>query len=179
MKYEVGDKVRLRSGLICGHRYGCFTFTKNMNKFKGRRLTIREVTSDYYKILEDDDGYLFTDEMFDEVGKVTIAIYIDGEKVWATMDDKISEAKCSPEDEFDIFVGAKLALERLEEKCKPYAWLKEGVMYYFPDCNRDVLYDNCIYREDGFDKKLKNRGLVFKTKEEAIEAAKKMLAVLK
>ena len=110
-----------------------------------------------------------------------IEIIVNGSKVIAKKDGKVGVAKCSPEDEYDIFVGAKLALERLEEKCKPYGWLKKGVTYYFPHVARNDLYDYYEYDNDNddTDKRMISRGLVFKTKEEAIEAAKKMLAALK
>lgn len=58
--------------------------------------------------------------------------------------------------------------------------MKKGVKYYYPHVSKtDDLYASCEYDNDEFDKILKSRGLVFKTKEEAIEAAKKMLAVMK
>ena len=77
-----------------------------------------------------------------------IKLYVDGNKTIARMDGKVGVAKCSPEDEFDIFVGAKLALERLEEKCKPYAWLKEGVAYYCPDLSLSAMYHLIIYNNN-------------------------------
>ena len=70
---------------------------------------------------------------YKDAGKVEhIDIWSNGEKVIASMGTKEGVARCSPEDEFDFFVGAKLALERLEEQCKPYAWLKDGMTYYYP-----------------------------------------------
>lgn len=50
----------------------------------------------------------------------TIIIYRNGQKVIALdkRNGNTAEAKCSPEDEFDFVTGAKLALERLEEKPK-------------------------------------------------------------
>lgn len=44
-----------------------------------------------------------------------IIIYSDGKKVKAVRNDgKIGVARCSPEDEFDLSVGAKLAIDRLD-----------------------------------------------------------------
>ena len=40
-----------------------------------------------------------------------IEIYAIDNKVFARSGDMFGEARCSPEDEFDFFVGAKLALE--------------------------------------------------------------------
>ena len=62
----------------------------------------------------------------------------------------------------------------------PYSWLKEGMKYYYPHVSQtDDLYASCEYANDEFDKTIISRGLVFRTKEEAVEAAKKMLAALK
>ena len=179
MKYKVGDKVRVRKDLESGKRYGGQVFIDEMKKFRGKVVEIVRVYNGFYKIKGNE--YSWTDEMLKEIRTVNerIIISTDGYHVWAKTKDNIGEARCSPEDEFDIFVGAKLALERLEEQCKPYAWLKNGTKFYYPSLTRDTLYDNLQYNGDELDEKLKNLDLIFKTKEEAIEAAKKMLAVLK
>lgn len=46
----------------------------------------------------------------------TICIKTDGKIVTAYMGDKKGIAKCSPEDTFDLYTGAKLALDRLFDK---------------------------------------------------------------
>jgi len=109
-----------------------------------------------------------------------ISISVDGNKVIAKMGNKVGIAKCSPEDKFDIFVGTKIALERLEEKVKPYQWLKDGVQYFYPDLADYRLYCTAYYDTNGHHSKImKTRGLIFQTREEAFEVATKMLAVLK
>lgn len=52
-------------------------------------------------------------------------------------------------------------------------------MYYYPVLSKNDLYDYFTYTNNLVDRRLMDRGLVFKTKEEAVAAAKKMLAVLK
>lgn len=66
-----------------------------------------------------------------------------------------------------------------KEAEKPYAWLKKGVIYYSPSVNAEEPYIRHIYDADRLDKIYMKRGIVFQTKEEAIECAKKMLAVVK
>lgn len=117
------------------------------------------------------------DEM--KIEDIKIKIAVEGNRVWAKMDDEVGIARCHPDDEFNIFVGAKLALARLEEQFKPYSWLKKGVKYYFPRVDIDKLYDYYQYDNDDIDKRFISRGLVFKTAEEAVVAAKKMLAEVK
>ena len=88
-------------------------------------------------------------------------------------------ARCHPDDKFDFYIGAKLALERLEEAEKPYGWLKDGTEYYIPRITAVDLYD-CNYWDAGaWDRMYMERGIIFKTKEEAIACAKKMLAAVK
>ena len=48
----------------------------------------------------------------------TICIKTDGNTVTAYMGDKKGIAKCSPEDTFDLYTGAKLAIDRLFDKEK-------------------------------------------------------------
>lgn len=178
MKYEVGDKVRVRKDLIAGSGYGEDIFLADMKKYSGKTMTVYKITSvGKYKLKEDINNYNWTDEMLEDVESINILV--KGNVVIAKKGDKTGIAKCSPEDEFNVFVGARLAIDRLEEECKPYSWLKKDVKYYYPYIARTDLYASCRYANDGFDKMMISRGLVFKTKEEAIECAKKMLEVVK
>ena len=185
MKYKVGDKVKIRKDLKIGSVYGGCYVTQEMHDLGGAIVRIIEVNeySGEYRI--DSFGCYWTDEMFEdvdmEVQKMNkrVVIDVDGNKVTARCGDKYGVARCHPDDDFDFFVGAKLALDRLEEAEKPYAWLKKGVRYYSPSVNAEEPYIWHIYDADGLDKRYINRGIVFQTKEEAIECAKKMLAVIK
>lgn len=178
MKYKVGDKVVIRKDLKAGSTYGDDTFLTSMKKYSGKTMTVDEIIcGNKYKFKEDAGNYYWTDEMLEDIEDITILV--KGNKVIAKKADKVGIAKCSPEDDFDIFTGVRLAIDRLEEKCKPYSWLKEGMGYYRPDINSDRMYIYTTYYNDGNDKRLMNRGLVFKTAEEAINCAKKMLEVVK
>ena len=108
-----------------------------------------------------------------------VVIDVDGNKVVARCGDKEGAARCHPDDDFDFYTGAKLALERLEEAEKPYAWLELGASYYVPRPTVSDLYNTVTYTADDYDKRVMKRGIVFKTPEEAIECARKMLAAVK
>lgn len=177
MKYIIGDKVRIRKDLVVSEVYGEYRFVDSMKPYMGKTMTISHVNDYAYHLKEDSDEWNWTDEMFEDVEAINILV--DGNKVIANRGDKVGIARCSPEDEFDIFTGVRLALDRLEEKCKPYGWLKEDVRYYIPRVDTDDLFDGFIYQNDKIDERHMSRGLVFKTKEEAIEVAKKMLEVVK
>jgi hypothetical protein len=180
MKYKVGDKVRVRTDLVVDKVYGGLDCLQVHKKECGKIFTIKD--SDGYDYHLNGSDFWWSEEMLEDVDenkKEDITILVKDNKVIAKKGNKVGIAKCSPEDEFDIFTGVRLAIDRLEKKCKPYSWLKEGVMYYFPNVLKDNLYDYYHYDNDATDKVMISRGLVFKTKEEAINCAKKMLEVVK
>lgn len=64
MKFKVGDKVKVRQDLKINEQYGNLTFVKEMQKMKGKTVTIEEVCRVYYYIKEFKYGW--TDEMFED-----------------------------------------------------------------------------------------------------------------
>lgn len=187
MKYKVGDKVRIRKDLVRGQKYGKYDVTSTMQELGGKTACITDVNvrNEAYHIDLDLDLLHWTDEMFEDVDTEVqkmdehAIIYVDGNKVVAYCGDKEGVARCHPDDDFDFYVGAKLALERLEEAEKPYGWLKRGVVYYIPSVTPATLYESHKYDTDRWDERFMKRGIVFRTKEEAIACAKKMLAAVK
>lgn len=178
MRYKVGDKVRVRKDLVFNKRYGGNTFVVGMDRYSGKIMTIGYVNHrGNYIFVGDTERWCWTDEMLESVESINIIV--EGNKVIAKRGNKVGIARCSPEDEFNIFTGAKIALDRLEEASKHYSWIKLYKPYYVPAPAKAALFDCFRYANDEVDKRYINRGLVFRTKEEAIEAAKKMLAVLK
>ena len=75
LKYKEGDKVLIKSidwynkykdedgDVLCGE----FAFLEGMKKFCSETLTILEDVDDGYLMLEDDLGYVWTDEMFERL----------------------------------------------------------------------------------------------------------------
>ena len=185
MKYKVGDKVKIRKDLKVGNVYGLCLFTEEMKDFCGKVVNITDVNRMDYCI--DSSDCYWTNEMFEgadtEVQRMNkhVGIYIDGNKVIAVNLEtgKRGVARCHPDDKFNFYTGAKIALVRLEEAETPFGWLKEGVPYYVPQLTFTNQYDSYTYDADDFDKRNIERGIVFQTKEEAIECTKKMLAAIK
>ena len=64
-KFKVGDKVKVRKDLIVEQKYGNQTFVDDMKNLCGKTVTIESVIdyANYYGIKE--DGYWWTDEMFE------------------------------------------------------------------------------------------------------------------
>ena len=68
MKYNVGDKVKIREDLEIGDTYNDCTFIKNMEKYKGSIATITySYEDDSYDIDLDDGNWFWTDEMFEDI----------------------------------------------------------------------------------------------------------------
>ena len=67
MKYKIGDKVRIRKDLKVEERYDGTSLTDKMLLWKGEKVTILKVCSDYngYEIEEDGGCFLWTDSMLD------------------------------------------------------------------------------------------------------------------
>lgn len=64
MKYKVGDKVRVRTDIVEYSEYGGGLFWGGMKSFVGKVVTINRLINDKY-IIREDNGYKWTDEMFD------------------------------------------------------------------------------------------------------------------
>lgn len=62
-------------------------------------------------------------------------------------------------------------------KRKPFTPVS-GQPYFIPEFSLDACCDNMHWTNDTYDKHYYERGMVFRTKEEAVEAAKKMLKAL-
>ena len=68
MKLKVGDKVRVREDLKVGEIYGREIFAKHMSSFRGKTVEIDDVwNSGGYNLKEDDENWLFTDEMLEPI----------------------------------------------------------------------------------------------------------------
>lgn len=113
-----------------------------------------------------------------------INIEISNNVVVVSIDNKYCGTSVIPKEynnePVSVFVGhisdsIKEAIDDAMEKM----WPDYGDRYYFPSLNSDCMYNYHWWAGYKSEKILKRRGLVFKTKEEAIEAAKKMLEVAK
>lgn len=122
MKYKVGDKVRIVDTKGASPHWN---WSGMMDKWLGKTMTIREVKSNSYKMVEDNGerfdraGWSWFEEMIaGPACEQKIVITSDGVTTLARLYEgsnvvKSAEAKCSPDDEFKFETGAKLAMERL------------------------------------------------------------------
>lgn len=114
---------------------------------------------------------------FENEKTTKISVYTDNLKtVVVKVNGKTGKAKCAPEDDFDLKTGFDVAYKRaIGEKWTP----KRGEYYYVPDPLIESLYSGYAWDNDSIDRRNSKSGLVFKTKEKAIETAKKMLEIVK
>ena len=70
MRFKIGDKVRVREDLEVDKRYGREFFVGGMERYRGEVMEIDDTwNSAGYNLKEDDENWLFTDEMFEPVEK--------------------------------------------------------------------------------------------------------------
>ncbi len=113
MKYKVGDKIIIQKPKSYDN------WVENMNKWVGKVMTIINVNCYGYRMKEDNMIKCLATE------PQTIHIYTKDNETHALLKQgkqtvKETTAKCHPDDEFSLYDGAKLALDRLfdnEVKC--------------------------------------------------------------
>lgn len=128
-KYKVGDKVRILDG--SGVSDYCGGWATSMGSYVGKVLPVgarRFEISGIGYTLEGGGGFTY-DERFLELvetkkSKPRIVVYIDKKDprivvAKDTENGNIGKAKCSPEDTFDFYTGAQLAMMRLFDT-KPF-----------------------------------------------------------
>lgn len=124
MKYKVGDRVRIKTGLKSQTRSGV-RLNPKMRKWEGKVMTIESVSDDLYRMLEDIGepctglGWAWGEDWIDcLVDDFKIVITTEGNTVLARLYEgkKVLEetkATCSKDDKFVFATGAQLAFDRL------------------------------------------------------------------
>jgi hypothetical protein len=94
MKYEVGDKVKIREDLVPEIMYGKEKFVSRMEEYRGCEATIVDAFyrngGDLYLIDVDDKCWYWTDEMFEEEHK-HISKFNIGDKVRVRRDLEVGK----------------------------------------------------------------------------------------
>lgn len=67
MNFKVGDKVRLKKGLVIGQNYGGIYFMLPMKLFEGKIFEIEFVDGKFYQLKEDKEKYSFSGEMLEPI----------------------------------------------------------------------------------------------------------------
>lgn len=113
MRFKAGDKVRVKK---FKKRPSYWNWDGKMDHLMGKVVKIERTVSSRYVVHDSKNDYdwIFRDDDLEPVNE-TIVIYSKEREVIAV--DKVTGdkaiARCSPADEYDFHVGAKLAFERL------------------------------------------------------------------
>ena len=155
MKYNVGDKVRVKDNLKTHEYYGHMLFLPSMEKLKGKIVTIKEVdtagTPTY--VLDKSILHFWTDEMLEDIK--------ENKKMSKLEDLEIKYKE----------LGEEIERLKLEEKSK--VWKpKEYEEIWYIDKFGDV--DNDIFSRGSWDEERYKLGNCFKTQEEAEKVAEKI-----
>nr|DAF83359.1 MAG TPA: hypothetical protein [Caudoviricetes sp.] len=161
MKYKVGDRVRIKTGLKSQTRSGV-RLNPKMRKWEGKVMTIESVSNDLYRMLEDIGepctglGWAWGEDWIEgRANDFKIVITTEGDSVLARLYEGkkvLEEAKatCSKDDKFVFGTGAQLAFDRLlGNEPKKEEWFtgkmvrvhdltladcsSKGKVYYFKD----------------------------------------------
>ena len=62
-----GDKVKVKSNLKVGKKYGSQYFVESMDRFKGQICTVKRVTITEVHLKEDPEEWGFTEEMLEPI----------------------------------------------------------------------------------------------------------------
>lgn len=112
-------------------------------------------------------------EIMDNDIKVTINNKYIG---WASL-----RALCDYSTSTPAFIGSMFEpiVEAMNEAREQMVWPKFLNEFYYPDTSSSSMYGSGIWHGYTPEEEMEKRGLVFKTKEEAIDVAKKMLGMVK
>lgn len=70
MKFKVGEKVKIKKNLKKGYGFKYYV-ADEMEKFKGKTVTIYSVNSEAYRIEEDNMSWDWTEDMFEGLAIIT------------------------------------------------------------------------------------------------------------
>lgn len=137
-----------------------YQIIKNKNNMKFKKGDIIKTSDDCYaKVLTIYDGiYFLSDFWHDEIPKEEIER--------RSMRTSIGYHTDSTLEDYTLF-------ERPKEKWVP----TEGEAYYFPSLSSDDFCSCSLWSNHDLDRRNLERGIVFKTKEEAVTCAKEMLGI--
>jgi hypothetical protein len=193
MKYKVGDKVKVRNDLEPGNSYGATFFTKDMEKFKNKWVTILEV-GDYSYLIEEND-WSWSDEMFEDKMGYEIESSNLMPKIAELLNVKMEENLCLIDNNNNIInKNVKLTDNGLQDKSGliyysaltdlltgniKTRWIPNLINeYYISNITSVDLYSCLIYKDTDKDNHMIKYNLCFKTKEEAIAKSKEILRKL-
>ena len=184
---------------------GSNSFVPDMQRLCGQIVTIKNVRSSAksYSIREDSGRWNWEDWMFEDMNNNTDTIYNSNivedfaKLIGVELDEEFYDNRGSCRYKFTADSGLMIYDDAIED-WRVVAWSlttffkmikegkfikkwtpKDGDRVYFPAFNCAGLWDYNTYDANEHDKEMLKNGLYFKTPEEAIECAKKIIKQMK
>ena len=187
------------------HEDGNNNFVSSMTEFCGQEVTIKQICFDNYTILEDDGYWYWEDWMFEDMNNNTNTISNPNivedfaKLIGVELDEEFYSENYDYRYKITSTHGVMFYNTNTEswQVCTEYCintffkmikggkfmkkWTpKDGTTVYFPAFMLGDLWDYKTYNsENEHDKEMLKNGLYFRTKEEAIECAKKIIQNMK
>lgn len=151
VKFEVGDKVRIAHDYkVVGDKFDVIGgWVDGMRHCIGMETIITGFEYDKQACYLNGCGYLWDVRLLElvedkRIKPETINIYREGKYTIAKTKVKgivyEGKAACSPEDEYDFTIGAKLAFDRLIEKLKDIEYRVVCISDEAMDCTKGKIY---------------------------------------
>ena len=180
----------------------CYAVVEGMAKFCGQEITINRELLGSYNILEDGGQWYWEDWMFEDMNNNTNTIYNPNivedfvKLIGVELDEEFYDKEYGYRYKITSMYGVMFynPNTKLWQVCTENTFFKmikegkfikkwtpkDGDKVYFPSFQYTDLYDytEYIYEDDHANEMLKS-GLYFRTKEEAIECAKKIIKQMK
>ena len=182
---------------------GSNSFVPDMQKFCGQIVTIKHIRAldKAYLIQEDSEFYNWEDWMFEDMNNNTNTIFNPNivedfaKLIGVELDEEFYDSKGGWRYKFTADSGLMVYDNAVEDWRVAFSYAltaffkmikegnfvkkwtpKNGDRVYFPVVVSDTLYLDTIYhKNNAFDKEMLEKGLYFRTQEEAIECAKQMI----
>lgn len=176
-------------------------FVPEMQEFCDRYVTIENVITGvkgfyYYAIKEDNHNWVWTDEMFDDLSNNKIGNYNIVEEMAKILKIEV-EQPFYGDNGFQYRLSNLYGIEMYDadrkqwlicamslisfmKMCKEYKFSAKWIPnkddeVFFMDIGTSALWRSTVYEDTEHDRKMLEKGLYFRTKEEAIEYANKFL----
>lgn len=118
MKFEVGDKVKIRRNLKDGEKYNGIPFVEKMKKYEGRIAKITMIISTGYELDIDDGKYYWSDDMLEMEWKFSKEDLRDGDIITLRSGVELIKMGKTIQNEY-VTISLKDFTEKLEDPMKP------------------------------------------------------------
>ncbi len=118
MKFEVGDKVKIRRNLKDGEKYNGIPFVEKMKKYEGKTAEITSRISAGYELDIDDGKYCWSDDMLEMEWKFSKEDLRDGDIITLRSGVELIKMGRTIQNEY-VTISLKDFTENLEDSMKP------------------------------------------------------------